>query len=87
MYIHFTISAVYAKQNGFNIVLHTDKIGTHYLQHAPYNEIIVDLGTPPEDKRIFAWCKFEAIKNESIDSIHIDSDVFKKPSNKRIYRK
>lgn len=76
----FTLSAVYAKQNGFEIVLHTDKVGAHYLQHAPYDEIIVDLGTPPDDKRIFAWCKFVAMANEPVDSIHIDGDVFiKKP--------
>ena len=76
----FALSAVYAKLNGFEIVLHTDKVGAHYLQHAPYDEIIVDLGTPPEDKRIFAWSKFVAMVNEPIDSIHIDGDVFiKKP--------
>ena len=76
----FTLSAVYAKLNGFEIVLHTDKVGAHYLQYAPYDEIIVDLGTPPDDKRIFAWCKFVAMNNEPIDSIHIDGDVFiKKP--------
>ena len=72
----FTLSAVYAKQNGFDIILHTDSIGAHYLQHAPYDEIIVDLGTPPEDKRIFAWCKFIAMANEPADSIHVDGDVF-----------
>lgn len=74
----YTLSAVYAKKSGFYIVLHTDKQGAYYLQHAPYDEIIVDLGTPPEDKRIYAWCKFEAMKNETEDAIHIDGDVFLK---------
>ena len=76
----FTLSAIYAKRSGFEIVLHTDEIGAYYLQHAPYDKIIVDIGTPPEDKRVFAWCKFKAMNNEPIDSIHIDGDVFIKNS-------
>lgn len=76
----FTLSAVYAKLSGFEIVLHTDKVGAYYLQHAPYDKIITDLGEPPVDGRVFAWCKFKAMDNEPIDSIHIDGDVFIKKS-------
>lgn len=81
----FTLSALYAKRSGFDIVLHTDELGAHYFQHAPYDEIIIDIPEPPKDNRIFAWCKFIAMKNEPITSIHIDGDVFlKQPQLKNI---
>lgn len=83
--ITFTLSALYAKNSGFEIVLHTDEFGKFLFQHAPYDEIIVDLPEPPEDTRIFAWCKFVAMANEPIDSIHIDGDVFlKRPEFKEL---
>lgn len=46
---YFTLSALYAKRNGFDIVLHTDIQGAYYLQHAPYDDIICDLGDSPSD--------------------------------------
>lgn len=77
----FTLSALYAKRSGFDIVLHTDEMGKHFLQHAPYDKIIVDIPTPPSDHRVFAWCKFVAMSNEDINAIHIDGDVFLKSPN------
>lgn len=72
---YFTLSALYAKRSGFDIVLHTDIQGAHYLQHAPYDDIICDLGDSPSDY-FFAWTKFRAMENESEGNIHIDGDVF-----------
>lgn len=76
---YFTLSAIYAKRSGFNIVLHTDNKGFKYLQHAPYDEIFVDLDIDISNrKEIFARAKFKAMENEPDDSIHIDGDVFLK---------
>lgn len=75
----FTLSCLYAKRSGFNIVLHTDRKGAELLRYAPYDEVIVDLeNLSVPNNRIFAWCKFEAMKNEPEGSIHIDGDVFLK---------
>lgn len=77
----FTLSCIYAKQSGFDIVLHTDEKGAELLKHAPYDKIIVDLEycQLPKEK-IFAWSKFKAMQNEEPGTIHIDGDVFLKNS-------
>ncbi len=76
---YFTLSAVYAKKSGFDIVLHTDEKGFDVLKYAPYDEIFIDLEyNNIHRKEIFAWTKFKAMENEPNDSIHIDGDVFLK---------
>ena len=83
----FTLSCIYAKQSGFDIVLYTDNKGASLLKDAPYDEIIINLENCqlPKEK-IFAWAKFEALKNEDGGVIHIDGDVFlKKPTLKNIF--
>lgn len=76
---YFTLSAIYAKNSGFDIVLHTDNKGAEALKHAPYDEIIIDLeNIDIHRKEVFAWAKFKAMENELVDSIHIDGDVFLK---------
>lgn len=82
----FVLSCLYAKQSGFEIVLHTDKRGAELLSIAPYDKIITDLeycNIP--NKKIFAWAKYEALKDEDANAIHIDGDVFlKKETMKEI---
>ena len=79
---YFTLSAIYAKRSGFSIVLHTDSKGASLLKHAPYDKIIIDLDTCSKPApRIYAWPKFEAMRNEAPGAIHIDGDVFLKRSS------
>ena len=76
---YFTLSCIYAKRLGYEIVLHTDKKGASLLKYAPYDEIIIDLEDCilPKEK-IFAWAKFKAMESEDSQAIHIDGDVFLK---------
>lgn len=77
---YFILSCLYAKHAGFNIVAHCDERSNQILQIAPYDEIITDLEgiLAPANSRIYAWGKFEAMKNEDLGNIHIDGDVFLK---------
>lgn len=76
---YFTLSCIYAKNLGYEIVLHTDKKGAKVFQYTPYDKIIIDLEdcTLPKEK-IFAWSKFKAMESEESQAIHIDGDVFLK---------
>lgn len=76
---YFTLSCIYAKNLGFEIVLHTDKKGACLFKYAPYDKVIIDLEdcVLPKEK-IFAWTKFKAMESEDAGSIHIDGDVFLK---------
>lgn len=76
---YFTLSCIYAKRLGYEIVLHTDKKGACLFKHTPYDKIIIDLEDciVPKEK-IFAWAKFKAMSNEDSQSLHIDGDVFLK---------
>lgn len=77
---YFILSCIYAKESGFEIVAHCDERSREILKLAPYDEIITDLEgvMPPSNKCIYAWGKFEAMKNEPLGAIHIDGDVFLK---------
>lgn len=77
---YFVLSCIYARESGFEIVAHCDNRAKEILQIAPYNEIITDLEglTPPANSCIYAWGKFEAMKNEPLGAVHIDGDVFLK---------
>lgn len=78
---YFTVSAIYAKQSGFEIVLHTDNRGARALQFAPYDQVYIDLENITIANRIYAWPKFKAMENEKPESFHIDGDVFIKNPN------
>lgn len=78
----YTLSVIYAKSIGVEIVLHTDSLGKALLSHLPYDKIYTTLNNIPETipTMIWAYGKFEALKQEPLGSIHIDGDVFlKKP--------
>lgn len=73
----YTLSVIFAKQWGFDIVLHTDTLGKQLLGHLPYNQIYTTLDKIPSNipTMIWAYGKFQALKEEPIGSIHIDGDV------------
>lgn len=77
---YFILSCIYAKESGFEIAVHCDERSKEILKIAPYDEIITDLEgvMPPANNCIYAWGKFEAMKNEPLGTIHIDGDVFLK---------
>lgn len=75
------LSCLYAKQSGFTIKLYTDETAYEFLKHAPYDEIEVTLDNLEAVPSIYASSKYYALKNEPLDSIHIDCDVFLKHPN------
>lgn len=76
------LSALYAKENYYNLTLYTDEYGMYLTEGFPYKER--KLITIPEDNPcdfLRAQSKFYALKEEDLGSIHIDCDVFlKSPS-------
>lgn len=76
----YTLSALYAKKSGFEIVLHGDKKACELLKFAPYDEVFCDIfkEDAPKNNRVFAWPKFVAMAKEKDGAIHIDGDVFLK---------
>ena len=88
-YIHmcyFILSCLYAKNSGFELALHCDNKTKDFLEMAPYDEIITDIeGCEWPGKRLYAFGKFIAMKDEPLGTIHIDGDVFlKNPELKNI---
>lgn len=79
----YTLSVLYAKSIGLEIVLYTDSLGKALLNHLPYDAIYTTLNNIPDSIPTMVWAygKFEALKNEPIGSIHIDGDVFLKKSD------
>jgi hypothetical protein len=77
---YFVLSCIYAKNSGFDIVVHCDDRAEDILKLAPYDDIIIDLENikPPANSTIYAWGKFVAMQNEDLGNIHIDGDVFLK---------
>lgn len=73
----YTLSVIFAKKQGFEIVLHTDTLGKKLLGHLPYNQIYTTLDKIPSSipTMIWAYGKFVALKEEPLGSIHIDGDV------------
>lgn len=75
--VNYATSFAYAKQLGAEVVLHTDTRGAELLSAIPYDEVIIDLNDIEERiTRFWAYGKLVATKNEPIESIHIDGDVF-----------
>ena len=74
---YFALSCIYAKESGFEMVLHCDNKTESILRNAPYDEIITDIPhIDPELKAFYAMPKFYAMTNEDLGAIHIDGDVF-----------
>ena len=80
MYIcYFTLSCMYAKRSGFNIILHTDDKGKELLRFAPYDQVIVSLNNIKRPHHLFfAYPKFIVLDLMEKGQIHIDGDVFLK---------
>lgn len=80
MYVcYYTLSCLYAKKNGFNIVLHTDDLGLKLFKNMPYDDIIVSLNNIERPHHLFfAYPKFHVLELMSDNDIHIDGDVFLK---------
>ena len=76
---YYSLSVAYLKKLGQKIVLHTDNFGQECLNHIPYDEIYLTIENEvPKDICPIMWAcsKFYALKNEPLESIHIDGDVF-----------
>lgn len=87
--VAFTASAALIKNYGGKIVLHTDDLGSEFLKHIPYDEVIVDLNELPTDicQKFWAFGKLYATSKEPLGSIHIDGDVFlKQPGLMKLFR-
>lgn len=76
----YTLSVLYAKSIGVEIVLYTDSLGKQFLGHLPYDAIYTTLNDIPNSIPTMVWAygKFHALKDEPIGSIHIDGDVLLK---------
>lgn len=76
---YFALSCIYAKENGFEIVLHSDRKTYNVLKNLPYDDFYIDIECIDDStKSLYAQAKFIAMKNEPLGSIHIDGDVFLK---------
>lgn len=74
----YTLSAAYARREGFDIELYTDSLGALLLSKAPYTKIHTDLDNISNDihPRFWACGKVYAIEAAGNNTIHIDGDVF-----------
>jgi hypothetical protein len=81
--ITYTLSCMYAKKSGFTIYLHADELGAKYLNHCPYDKIIVDLKKEdfPLSDILYAAPKLKVLEQYPLGTIHIDGDVFLKSPN------
>lgn len=79
---YFYLSALYAKESGFDITLYTDSDFKEIMEAAPYNGTVIVLDNHDEyakiDPQFWAWPKFIALDMVPRDTIHIDGDVFLK---------
>lgn len=73
---YFALSCAYAKRSGADIVLHTDTLGKLLFGHLPYDKIYTTLDDIKAPPRFWAAGKFYSLEKETLDSIHIDGDVF-----------
>ena len=76
----FAMSAWHIRNNGYEIVLHTDAYGEQVFGDIPYNNIYRTLDKIDVDTAFWAASKMVAQAAEPLGSIHVDGDVFiKKP--------
>lgn len=74
----YTLSAAYARREGFDIELYTDSLGALLLSKAPYTKIHTDLDNISNEihPRFWACGKVYALEAAGDNTIHIDGDVF-----------
>lgn len=73
----YKLSFLYAKQLGYEVVLHTDDMGYHLLKSINYDRIELSLNELDEkNSKFWALGKIRSIEIEGKNSIHIDGDVF-----------
>jgi hypothetical protein len=72
----YSLSAVFARLIGAEIILHTDKAGKNLLDCIPYDHIYLTLENHTYDPEFWASGKIAAQEAEPLGSIHIDGDVF-----------
>ena len=74
----YTLSAAYARREGFDIELYTDSLGALLLSKAPYTKIHTDLDNISNEihPRFWACGKVYALEAAGNNTIHIDGDVF-----------
>lgn len=74
----YTLSACYARREGFDIELYTDSLGAALLSKAPYNNIHVILDDMPNNihPRFWAASKVFALEQAGDNIVHTDGDVF-----------
>jgi hypothetical protein len=73
--IYTSVSVLYLKALGQEVVLHTDEQGAVLLSCLPYDQIIIDLEDNPCPTLFWASGKFLPLLNGE-DGIHIDTDLF-----------
>ena len=72
----YAISVAYAKNLGYEIVLHTDNFGAILLENIPFDEVILSLENISVDPGFWSYPKIVAIKQEKAPFIHIDGDAW-----------
>jgi hypothetical protein len=77
----YSLSSVFARLIGAEIVLHTDRAGKHLLDCLPYDHIYLTLENHRYDPDFRASGKIAAPEAEPLGSIHIDGDVFIKSTH------
>lgn len=75
---YYSLSTAYLKKLGQHIELHTDTFGKKCLDHIPYDNIHLTLNSIPKYIQPFMWAygKFHALRKCSLNTVHIDGDVF-----------
>ena len=76
--VYYATSVAYLKRINQKIVLHTDSLGERMLGYLPYDEIHLTCDDIPENihPRFWAYPKMFSMSKETLNSIHIDGDVF-----------
>ena len=80
---YYSLSALYVKHLSHKIELHTDDFGKMCLDHIPYDNIYLTLNTIPDVIQPYSWVfgKFWALQYCTLNSAHIDGDVFIKSNS------
>ena len=68
-------SAKSIKEQGYPLVMYTDKLGAEILSGFPYDEIVVLDIPEPVNPRMFAAIKYFALDKEPLGTIHVDYDI------------
>ena len=78
----YKLSFLYAKQLGYEVVLHTDDLGYDLLKSINYDRVELSLNSlDKKNYKFWALGKIKSIEIEGKNNIHIDGDVFLKSEN------